>query len=45
MGLQRLGHDLLTEHGLTHIMVLVSGVQFNNLICDYIAKGRHSKFS
>ena len=26
MGLQRVGHDLLTEHELTYLMVLVSGV-------------------
>ena len=26
MGLQRVGHDLLTEHELTYLTVLVSGV-------------------
>ena len=26
MGLQRVGHDLLTEHKLTYLTVLVSGV-------------------
>ena len=45
MGLQRVGHDLLTEHELTYLMVLVSGVYFNNFICKYVAKGHHNEFS